>query len=81
MRFENLKNGQMDILSLGNVKLVANEKCQDLVYKFKSNLRNGDHRSHKNTQSKRRDPNEIFLIRPVCWKQGRKRNKTIGGPY
>lgn len=60
IRFENWKNGQMDMLSRRNVKLVANKKCQDWVYKFKSKLRNGDNGSHKNMQSKRRDPNKIF---------------------
>lgn len=42
IRFESWKNGQVDMLSRGNEKLVANKKCQDLVYKFKSKLKNGD---------------------------------------
>lgn len=60
MRFENLKDGWMDTLSLRNVQLGANYTCQDWVYKFESNLRKEITEAtkvDKSMQSKRRQPN------------------------
>lgn len=47
MRFKNLKDGQMDMLSLGNAELRVNKEYQDWVYKFESNLRKEANRSRE----------------------------------
>lgn len=63
MRFENLKDGWMDMLSLRNVQLGANGECQNCVYKFESHLRKEIIEATKvckSMQSKRRHPNKIF---------------------
>lgn len=63
MRFENLKDGQMDMLSLGHGELEANKKCQDWAYKFESNQKNEITEPinvDKSMQSKRGNSNKVL---------------------
>ena len=63
VRFENLKDGQVDITSLVHVELGANKKHQDWACRFENNLKKEEIEAiklDKSMQSKRRNPSKIL---------------------
>lgn len=63
VRFENLKDGQVDITSLVHVELGANKKRQDWACTFENNLKKEEIEGiklDKSMQSKRRNPSKIL---------------------